>query len=103
MGGRRRSARARPTGRAPSSDGGWNRCRGLSGPQAGYLRAVPEFLRPYTGIGGSVASRRAAKNAGDDYGQTAQPSWRDIDWQAQLRELEVNGRRINYVDIGDGE
>jgi pimeloyl-ACP methyl ester carboxylesterase len=64
---------------------------------------VPEFLRPYTGIGGSVAPRRAAKNAGDDYGQTAQPSWRDIDWQAQLREAEVNGRRINYVDIGDGQ
>jgi pimeloyl-ACP methyl ester carboxylesterase len=64
---------------------------------------VPEFLRPYTGIGGSVASRRSARNAGDDYGRTAEPSWRTIDWQAHLHQVEVNGRRINYVDIGEGE
>jgi pimeloyl-ACP methyl ester carboxylesterase len=64
---------------------------------------VPEFLRPYTGIGGSVASRRAAKNAGDDYGRTAQPSWRDVDWQAHLHQIEVRGSTINYVDIGEGE
>jgi pimeloyl-ACP methyl ester carboxylesterase len=64
---------------------------------------VPEFLRPYTGIGGTVASRRAAKDAGDDYGRTAEPSWRTIDWQAHLHQVEVNGRRVNYVDIGEGE
>src|SRR3954451_21218722 len=103
MGGRRRSARARPTGRAPSSDGGWNRCRGLSGPRAGYLRAVPEFLRPYTGIGGSIAPRRAAKEAGDEYGRTAEPSWRTVDWQAHLHQVEIEGRRVNYLDIGEGD
>jgi pimeloyl-ACP methyl ester carboxylesterase len=64
---------------------------------------VPEFLRPYTGIGGSVAPRRAAKNAGDDYGRTAEPSWREIDWRAQLHQVEIRGRRINYVDLGQGE
>jgi pimeloyl-ACP methyl ester carboxylesterase len=64
---------------------------------------VPEFLRPYTGIGGKVASRRAAKRAGDDYGRTAEPNWRDIDWQAHLHQIEVRGSRINYVDIGDGD
>jgi pimeloyl-ACP methyl ester carboxylesterase len=64
---------------------------------------VPEFLRPYTGIGGSVASRRAAKNAGDGYGSTAEPSWREIDWQAHLHQTEIDGRRVNYVDIGDGD
>jgi pimeloyl-ACP methyl ester carboxylesterase len=64
---------------------------------------VPEFLRPYTGIGGSVAPRRAAKNAGDDYGRTAEPSWRKVDWQAQLRGVEIRGRRINYVDLGKGD
>src|SRR4051794_13818151 len=103
MGGRRRSARARPTGRAPSSDGGWSRCRGLSGPRAGYLRAVPEFLRPYTGIGGSIAPRRAAKEAGDEYGRTAEPSWRTVDWQAHLHQVEIEGRRVNYLDIGEGD
>ena len=62
---------------------------------------MPEFLRPYTGIGGSVASRRAAKRAPNDYGRTAQPSWREVDWQAHLHAVEVNGRRVNYVDIGE--
>jgi pimeloyl-ACP methyl ester carboxylesterase len=64
---------------------------------------VPEFLRNYTGIGGSLAPRRAAEQAGDDYGRTAQPSWREIDWQAHLRAVELQGRRSNYVDIGEGD
>jgi pimeloyl-ACP methyl ester carboxylesterase len=64
---------------------------------------VPEFLRPYTGIGGSIAPRRAAKEAGDDYGATAEPSWREVDWQAHLKQVEIRGRRINYVDIGAGD
>jgi pimeloyl-ACP methyl ester carboxylesterase len=64
---------------------------------------VPEFLRPYTGIGGSVAPRRAAKDAGDDYGRTAEPSWRSIAWQSELRQVEIRGRRINYVDLGQGD
>lgn len=64
---------------------------------------MPELLRNYTGVGGSIASRRAAKDAGDDYGRTARPSWREIDWQAHLHAIEVNGRRINYVDIGEGD
>jgi pimeloyl-ACP methyl ester carboxylesterase len=64
---------------------------------------VPEFLRPYTGIGGSLAPRDSARHAGDDYGRTAEPSWRTIDWQAHLHQVEVQGRRVNYVDIGSGE
>ena len=64
---------------------------------------MPEFLRPYTGIGGSVAPRRAAKNAGDDYGRTAEPSWREFDWQAHLHQVDVRGSRVNYVDIGQGD
>ena len=64
---------------------------------------MPEFLRTYTGIGGSAASRRSAMNAGDDYGRTAEPSWRGIDWQAHLHQIEVRGCRVNYVDIGQGD
>lgn len=64
---------------------------------------MPEFLRPYTGIGGSVAPRRAAKQAGDDYGRTATPSWREVDWRAELKQVEIRGRRVNYVDIGGGD
>src|SRR4051812_2151358 len=64
---------------------------------------MPEFVRPYTGIGGSRAPRRAAKQAGDDYARTADPSWREVDWQAHLHAVEVQGRRVNYVDIGEGD
>src|SRR4051794_25368989 len=69
----------------------------------GTLFGVPEFLRPYTGIGGSVASRRAAKKAGDDYGRTAEPSWRGVDWRSHLHQIEIGGRKITYVDIGEGD
>jgi pimeloyl-ACP methyl ester carboxylesterase len=48
-----------------------------------------------------VAPRRAAKNAGDDYGRTAEPSWREVDWQAHLYQVDVRGCRVNYVDVGE--
>jgi pimeloyl-ACP methyl ester carboxylesterase len=64
---------------------------------------VPEFFRTYTGLGGSLAPLRSAKLAGDDYGATAEPSWRDVDWQAHLHQIEIDGSRINYVDIGSGD
>ena len=47
-----------------------------------------------------MAPRRAAKNAGDDYGRTAEPSWREVDWRAHLHQAEVGGCRINYADLG---
>jgi pimeloyl-ACP methyl ester carboxylesterase len=57
-------------------------------------------LRDYTGLGGRLAPIRAARNAGDDYGATAQPDWRTIDWQAALHQVPIRGRKVNYVDIG---
>jgi pimeloyl-ACP methyl ester carboxylesterase len=50
-----------------------------------------------------VAPRRAAKNAGEDYGRTAEPSWREVDWRAHLHQVEVRGGRINYADLGSGD
>ena len=64
---------------------------------------MPELLRNYTGIGGHIAPRRAARQAGDDYGRTADPSWRSVNWVGHLHQIEVDGRRLNYVDIGQGE
>jgi pimeloyl-ACP methyl ester carboxylesterase len=46
---------------------------------------------------------RAARLAGDDYGVTAHPDWRTIDWLSHLHQLEIDGRPVNYVDIGAGE
>jgi pimeloyl-ACP methyl ester carboxylesterase len=42
-----------------------------------------------------------AGRADDDYGATAQPDWREIDWRAHTHQVEVDGCRLNYVDIGD--
>jgi pimeloyl-ACP methyl ester carboxylesterase len=46
---------------------------------------------------------RAAARAGDDYGVTAQPSWREINWREQLRSTEIDGGHVNYVDMGSGD
>jgi pimeloyl-ACP methyl ester carboxylesterase len=57
-------------------------------------------IREYTGLGGHLAPIRSAAHAGDDYGATAQPDWRGVDWRAHLHQLPIRGRRVNYVDIG---
>jgi pimeloyl-ACP methyl ester carboxylesterase len=46
---------------------------------------------------------RAARGLHDGYGETAQPDWRTVDWRAHLRQVEIDGRPVNYVDIGSGE
>src|SRR5215210_9454551 len=45
----------------------------------------------------------AAKQADDDYGKSAEPSWREVDWQSLLRQVEIDGRSVNYVSLGSGE
>jgi pimeloyl-ACP methyl ester carboxylesterase len=46
---------------------------------------------------------RAAAKAGDDYGVTAQPSWREVNWREHLRSTEIDGGHVNYVDMGSGD
>jgi len=48
------------------------------------------------------ATVRAARRVRDGYGETAQPDWREVDWLAHLHQVEVDGRQVNYVDIGSG-
>lgn len=54
-------------------------------------------------MSGRPAPMRAAREAGDDYGRTAVPNWREVDWQAHLHQVQIRGRRVNYVDIGSGD
>jgi pimeloyl-ACP methyl ester carboxylesterase len=42
----------------------------------------------------------AARHAGDDYGAPATPDWMEIDWRPHLRQIEIDGRSVNYVDYG---
>ena len=50
-----------------------------------------------------VAGRRAARRADEEYGASAEPSWREVDWSSHLNEAEIAGRRIQYVDLGKRE
>jgi pimeloyl-ACP methyl ester carboxylesterase len=47
------------------------------------------------------ARLKHARTAGDDYGVTDPPDWRSIDWTEHLHQMEVAGRSVNYVDIGE--
>jgi pimeloyl-ACP methyl ester carboxylesterase len=46
---------------------------------------------------------RRARRADEEYGTTAEPDWRGVDWLAHLHRVEVDGTQVNYVDIGEGE
>ena len=46
------------------------------------------------------ARRKHAALAGDDYGVRDEPDWTAIDWREHLRGVEIEGRRVNYVDLG---
>ena len=45
------------------------------------------------------ASPRRARSAGQDYGGTAEPSWRNVDWRMLLRTHPFGGSDINYIDL----
>jgi pimeloyl-ACP methyl ester carboxylesterase len=49
------------------------------------------------------ATPRAARRVRDGYGESAEPNWRTIDWQAHLHQVEIDGAPVNYVDIGSGD
>ncbi len=40
------------------------------------------------------------RDADDDYGKTATPDWRETDWLSELKQIDVDGVRMNYVDVG---
>jgi pimeloyl-ACP methyl ester carboxylesterase len=45
------------------------------------------------------ATVRAARHAGQGYGETAEPDWRSVDWTEHLHQVELNGTTVNYVDL----
>ncbi|HEY5724812.1 MAG TPA: hypothetical protein VIX40_02535, partial [Methylomirabilota bacterium] len=40
------------------------------------------------------------REAGDDYGVTASPDWRETNWVDELKQVNIDGTPINYVDLG---
>ncbi len=50
--------------------------------------------------GAAPASPRRDRDADLEYGATDQPDWRDVDWRRELKQVEVDGLAVNYVDVG---
>ncbi len=76
-------------------------------PAVSRRREARDYRRgPLKGVWPSparVASRRIARRADEEYGATAQPDWRGVDWRAHQHDLEIDGRRVHYVDLGAGD
>jgi len=47
------------------------------------------------------ARRHDAIRAGDDYGVSDTPDWREVDWATELKTIDIDGVAINYVDVGE--
>src|SRR3954465_10046054 len=50
-----------------------------------------------------MASPAALPTDPGPYGPTGRSAWMDIDWRAHRRFVEVDGRQVNVVDIGEGD
>src|SRR4051794_19472904 len=55
-----------------------------------------------------LSCRRMSSQAGTSpapgpYGPTGRSAWMDVDWRAHRRFVEIDGRRVNVVEIGSGE
>ena len=63
----------------------------------GPLRTIwPSPSRP-------VSWRAAQRRADAEYGASATPGWREVDWPAHTHRAEIDGAAVNYVDMGSGE
>ena len=45
----------------------------------------------------------SARRAGDDYGAHDQDDWRSIDCRPYRSDIELGGRRVHFVDAGEGD
>jgi pimeloyl-ACP methyl ester carboxylesterase len=44
-----------------------------------------------------------ARHADGDYGASAEPNWRNVDWQSHLHQTVIDGAKVNYLDLGSGD
>ena len=64
---------------------------------ASYSKGMPRrSLSP----GAAPTTPWRYRDAGDDYGATASPDWRQTNWAEELKRVEIDGTPINYVDVG---
>jgi pimeloyl-ACP methyl ester carboxylesterase len=58
-------------------------------------RVFPSPSRP--------ASWRRAAGADGGYGVSDRPDWREIDWPAHRHQVQIAGRSVHYVDLGQSD
>jgi pimeloyl-ACP methyl ester carboxylesterase len=46
------------------------------------------------------ATYRRARDADAEYGTTASPNWRTIDWLSHLHQIKIDGIPVHFVDMG---
>ncbi|MGH2838147.1 MAG: alpha/beta fold hydrolase [Thermoleophilaceae bacterium] len=61
---------------------------------------MAKTIRPSTA---RPAPPGAAARADSAYGTSATPDWRDTTWREHSHWAEIEGRQMNYVDIGSGD
>jgi pimeloyl-ACP methyl ester carboxylesterase len=53
--------------------------------------------RPVKSLGGLVHP-----GPDHDYGRQGRAPWLDVDWHAAQRRIEIDGREVNYCELGEG-
>ena len=49
-----------------------------------------------------MAGARPVKPSEQDYGRHGRAPWLDVDWQAAQHRIEIEGREVNYCELGEG-
>ncbi len=57
------------------------------------------LMRP----GAAPAAPWRDRDADNEYGCTATPDWRETDWSRELKQIEIDGTSVNYIDVGSGD
>jgi pimeloyl-ACP methyl ester carboxylesterase len=65
-------------------------------------RAPTPSLSPASAPAGAVAGGALAVDPGP-YGPTGRSAWMDVAWKARRRFVEIDGRQVNVVELGEGE
>lgn len=92
--GARATARVRAAVPARNGDGG---------ARAAAKRAVRDRLDGVLPVAAYPTTPWAARLADGDYGQPATPDWREIDWRRHIHDVQIDGRNVRYVDVGEGD
>src|SRR3954469_21804403 len=50
-----------------------------------------------------MSSQAGASPAPGPYGPPRHSAWMDVDWRAHQRFVEIDGRRVDVVELGSGE